>query len=261
MRSLCSAMRLRSRQVICRIGSSPAPTSIVAAVSAARCGRAPAPSVMLTASARPLSGRRLGQQFVAVGRDRRRHLGGDDKTPLAQLFLQVHGGQRSRIQWTLQAEQWEICRGSALTPRSHTGRTWHCWRNPWTRRLRAIGDGCLLVVPREVSGVPMAATRALIRRHVKRLHLVALPTSSLQADLLIGAGCVATLETSAVSLGEFGPAPRFTAAITARHDHDERRHLPGAARGLAGGGERRAVHAAARADRLRCAQASRRLDQ
>src|SRR6476660_5878386 len=79
--------------------------------------------------------------------------------------------------------------------------------------LGSIADGCLLVVPREVSGVPMAATRALIRRGVKRLHLVALPTSSLQADLLIGAGCVATLETSAVSLGEFGPAPRFTAAV------------------------------------------------
>ena len=80
--------------------------------------------------------------------------------------------------------------------------------------LNAITDGCMLVVPREVSGVPMAATRALIRRGVKRLHLVALPTSSLQADMLIGAGCVETLETSAVSLGEFGPAPRFTAALT-----------------------------------------------
>src|SRR5216683_1684487 len=80
--------------------------------------------------------------------------------------------------------------------------------------LAGIGDGCLLVVPREVSGVPMAATRALIRRGVKKLHLVALPTSSLQADLLIGAGCIETLETSAVSLGEFGPAPRFTAAVT-----------------------------------------------
>ena len=43
--------------------------------------------------------------------------------------------------------------------------------------LAAITDGCMLVVPREVSGVPMAATRALIRRGVKRLHLVALPTS------------------------------------------------------------------------------------
>ena len=67
--------------------------------------------------------------------------------------------------------------------------------------LAPIKDGCLLVVPREVSGVPMAATRALIKRGIKRLHLVALPTSSLQADLLIGAGCVETLETSAVSLG------------------------------------------------------------
>ena len=81
--------------------------------------------------------------------------------------------------------------------------------------LSCIVDGCMLVVPREVSGVPMAATRALIRRGIRRLHLVALPTSSLQADLLIGAGCVATLETSAVSLGEFGPAPRFSEAIRA----------------------------------------------
>src|ERR1041384_983452 len=79
--------------------------------------------------------------------------------------------------------------------------------------LSPITDGCVLAVPRESSGVPMAATRALIRRGIKRLHLIALPTSSLQAGLLIGAGCVGTLETSAVSLGEFGLAPRFTAAI------------------------------------------------
>jgi len=81
--------------------------------------------------------------------------------------------------------------------------------------LAPIADGCLLAVPRESSGAAMAATRALIRRGVKRLHLITLPTSSLQADLLIGAGCVETLETSAISLGEFGPAPRFTAAILA----------------------------------------------
>ena len=81
--------------------------------------------------------------------------------------------------------------------------------------LAPINDGCVLAVPRESSGVAMAATRALIRRGIKRLTLIALPTSSLQADLLIGAGCVETLETSAVSLGEFGAAPRFTAAILA----------------------------------------------
>ena len=82
--------------------------------------------------------------------------------------------------------------------------------------LAPIVDGIMLAVPREVAGVPMEATRALIRRGVKRLHLVALPASTMQADMLIGAGCVETLETSAVSLGEFGPAPRFTAAILGR---------------------------------------------
>src|SRR5262249_24230068 len=81
--------------------------------------------------------------------------------------------------------------------------------------LAPITDGCVLAVAREVSGVAMAATRALIRRGVRGLHLIALPTSSLQADLLIGAGAIETLETSAVSLGELGPAPRFTAAVTA----------------------------------------------
>jgi glutaconate CoA-transferase, subunit A len=79
--------------------------------------------------------------------------------------------------------------------------------------LAPITDGIMLAVPREVAGVPMEATRALIRRGVRNLHLVALPTSTLQADLLIGAGAIATLETSAVSLGEFGPAPRFTDAM------------------------------------------------
>src|SRR5262245_47747163 len=81
--------------------------------------------------------------------------------------------------------------------------------------LRDITDGCVLAVPREQSGVAMEATRALIRRGIKGVHLITLPTSSLQADLLIGAGALASIETSAVSLGEFGPAPQFTAAVTA----------------------------------------------
>jgi glutaconate CoA-transferase subunit A len=78
-----------------------------------------------------------------------------------------------------------------------------------------VPDGAKLAVPRDITGPAMAATRALIRRRVRGLHLVCVPTSGLQADLLIGAGCVATLETSAVTLGEFGPAPRFTAAVKA----------------------------------------------
>jgi glutaconate CoA-transferase subunit A len=79
----------------------------------------------------------------------------------------------------------------------------------------AIPDGCLLAVAKDSSGVAMAATRELIRRGVHDLHLVCVPTGGLQAELLIGVGAVRTLETSAVTLGEFGPAPRFVAAIRA----------------------------------------------
>ena len=78
-----------------------------------------------------------------------------------------------------------------------------------------IADGSLLGIPAEYSGVAMAATRALIRRGVRALRLVTLPTSGIQADLLIGAGCVASIETSGVGLGEHGLAPRFTAAAKA----------------------------------------------
>lgn len=81
--------------------------------------------------------------------------------------------------------------------------------------LAPIGDSITLAVPRESAGVPMAATRALVRRGLRGLHLIALPTSSLQADLLIGAGSISMIETSAVGLGEFGPAPRFTTALKA----------------------------------------------
>ena len=78
-----------------------------------------------------------------------------------------------------------------------------------------VRDRAMVAVPRDTSGVSMAATAALIRRRARGLHLVCVPTSGLQADLLIGAGCVATIETSAVTLGEFGLAPRFTAAVKA----------------------------------------------
>ena len=64
----------------------------------------------------------------------------------------------------------------------------------------------------EYSGVSMAATRAMIRKGVKDLHLVAVPSTSLQADLLIGAGCVASLPTGSILLYEYGRANRFIAA-------------------------------------------------
>ena len=83
----------------------------------------------------------------------------------------------------------------------------------------AVPDGTKLVVPSDNCGVAMAATRELVRRGVRGLHLVCVPTSGLQAEILVGAGAVATLETSAVTLGEFGPAHRFIDALRNRRIH------------------------------------------
>ncbi|HEY5700533.1 MAG TPA: CoA-transferase [Gammaproteobacteria bacterium] len=76
-----------------------------------------------------------------------------------------------------------------------------------------IGDGATLAVPPDYSGCAMSAVRALIRRGARDLHLLGVPQIGFQGDMLIGAGCVRTLETAALTLGEFGAAPRFNAAI------------------------------------------------
>lgn len=76
-----------------------------------------------------------------------------------------------------------------------------------------IEPGALVAIPPDYSGVSMAITRALVARGATGLRVLAVPTSGIQIDVLIGAGCVAELEAAAVTLGEFGLAPRFTAAI------------------------------------------------
>lgn len=78
-----------------------------------------------------------------------------------------------------------------------------------------IPDGAKLALAPDYSGCSMATIRALIARGVRDLHVVGVPSVGFQGDMLIGAGCVATLETAAVTLDEYGPAPRFTAAIKA----------------------------------------------
>ena len=75
-----------------------------------------------------------------------------------------------------------------------------------------IPDGALVGLPPDYSLVAMEVVRALIRRGAKGLKLLGVPQLGLCADLLIGAGCVAEIETSAVTLGEAGLAPRFTEA-------------------------------------------------
>ena len=75
-----------------------------------------------------------------------------------------------------------------------------------------IPDGARIALPPDYSMPAMAVVRELIVQEKRNLRLLGVPVLGLCADLLIGAGCVAEVETSAVSLGEAGLAPRFTEA-------------------------------------------------
>ena len=78
-----------------------------------------------------------------------------------------------------------------------------------------VPDGASVALAPDYSGCAIAVVRALIRRGAKDLHLIGVPQLGFQADLLIGAGCVRSIEAAAVTLGEEGAAPRFVAAIKA----------------------------------------------
>jgi glutaconate CoA-transferase subunit A len=76
-----------------------------------------------------------------------------------------------------------------------------------------IPDGARIALPADYSGCAMSAVRALIERPARNLRIVSVPQGGFQVDMLVGAGCVAEVEAAAVTLGEHGLAPRFTAAI------------------------------------------------
>jgi glutaconate CoA-transferase subunit A len=78
-----------------------------------------------------------------------------------------------------------------------------------------VPDGASLALAPDYSGCALAVVRALIRRPARGLRLIGVPQLGLQVDLLIGAGCVLSVESAAVTLGEQGPAPRFVAAVKA----------------------------------------------
>ncbi len=76
-----------------------------------------------------------------------------------------------------------------------------------------VEDNNLLGIPADYSGVPMSVTIEIIKMKKKNLRLYCLPLTTIQGDMLIGAGCVKEIETAAVTLGEYGQAPRFQNAI------------------------------------------------
>ena len=76
-----------------------------------------------------------------------------------------------------------------------------------------IPDGARIGLPPEYSFVPMGMIFSLIRQDIKNLDVICVPIGGLAVDLLIGSGCVRSLEAAAVSLGEMGKAPQFTIAL------------------------------------------------
>lgn len=70
-----------------------------------------------------------------------------------------------------------------------------------------------VALPVDYAGVSMAMTAALIAHGAGDLDLVCVPTGGLQPDMLIGAGLVRSIETSAMTLGEAGGAPCFNRAV------------------------------------------------
>ncbi|MEO8137520.1 MAG: CoA-transferase [Betaproteobacteria bacterium] len=77
-----------------------------------------------------------------------------------------------------------------------------------------VPNAALLALPPDNSLSPAEFARALVRAGVRDLRLLGVPVSGYASDLLIGAGCVASIQTSAVTLGEAGLAPRFSAAVS-----------------------------------------------
>lgn len=78
---------------------------------------------------------------------------------------------------------------------------------------KQVEPGMRVALPVDYAGVSMAMTGPLIARGAGDLDIVCIPTGGLQVEMLIGAGLVRSVETSALSLGEAGGAPRFNQAV------------------------------------------------
>lgn len=86
-------------------------------------------------------------------------------------------------------------------------------------KLKSLADAVALLEDGDVVGIgghtarrhPMALVREIARQGRRKLHVVGW-NNGIDMDLLVGAGCVAIVETSYVALGSFGLAPNFRRA-------------------------------------------------
>lgn len=81
--------------------------------------------------------------------------------------------------------------------------------------LSLIPDGAHITLPADYAGQAMAIVAGLVARGARNLTLTTVPVGGLAADILVGSGVISCLETAAMSLGDFGSAPRFLARLKA----------------------------------------------
>ena len=72
-----------------------------------------------------------------------------------------------------------------------------------------IEDGTHLGVGAGMTMNPMPVVREIIKKGIRGLTLTPVLTGGYVADLLIGAGCVETVQFPQIVLDEFGLAPNF----------------------------------------------------
>jgi len=76
----------------------------------------------------------------------------------------------------------------------------------------AVPSGAKVAIGGAMVMSPMSFVREMIRRETRDLDLVTVPIGGINVDMLVGAGCVRSVEFPQISMGEFGMAPNFRRA-------------------------------------------------
>ncbi len=206
-----------------------------------------------------LQRRRLADEVSGIARHRRRNLRGDDELVGGKLVLEARH-QPVVLQFLPRFKRGQACAMPTWLPFPSPIGLWHADRRnlgrstrPDYRRLRT----------RRATGKRRRADGRNPRADQARCEAVA-PDRAADLDFAGRPADRRRLRRDAGDLRGQSRRVRARAALHRRnprqHDQDAGRHLPRAARGVSGCREGRAIHAAARADRLRRAQAPARLE-
>ncbi|MEK8128018.1 CoA-transferase [Paenibacillus filicis] len=76
-----------------------------------------------------------------------------------------------------------------------------------------IPDGASVAISGNMEMSPMALIGELLRAEKRSLSLICSGAAAINADMLIGAGVVSSLEFSQITMGEFGFGPNFRRAV------------------------------------------------